>query len=413
MTTSNPIESNFLENLASEDMNGVAYKNHLLKKKFLHYFSTHGNVTIQELSKIFNTSIPKVGQLVQELTELGLVRDFGKVDSQVGRRPHLYGLKPDSAYFIGVEVKKEFINFGIMDFGNQLIDFTPQIPFQLKNTTESLDQLCNLINQTIDHQKIPRSKFLGLVINLSGRINHKTGYSYSFFNFSEDPLSQVFNNRIGLPTFLENDSRAMAYGEFKNGLVKNEQNVLFINIGYGIGMGIMSEGKLVYGKSGFSGELGHIPLFDNEIICQCGKKGCLETEASGRALIKKFYQKLQTGSKTILNKEISTEEDLLLEDIIETALKEDVLAIELIDEIGKKLGKGISALLHLYNPELVIIGGTLSRTGDYLYLPIKMAINKYSLSLVRNDTNILMSQLGEKAGVIGACMMVRKHLFQT
>ncbi|WP_215224658.1 ROK family protein [Echinicola shivajiensis] len=410
---SNLPENSFFESLKAEDLSGVAYKNHLLKKKALNYFSSFGNSTIQDLSKALKISTPKMGQIILELTEIGVVQDYGKVDSSVGRRPNLYGLNASSAFFVGIEVKKEYINLGLTDFKNQLLKFLPHIPYNLDNTEEALDELCKIINQQIDKFNVPKSKIIGIGINLSGRINYKTGYSYSYFNFSENPLSKVFRTKTGFPTFLENDSRAMAFGEFKGGgIVKEEKNVLFINAGYGIGMGIMTDGKLVYGKSGFSGEIGHIPLFENEIICHCGKKGCLETEASGRALISKFYKKLQEGSQSTLSQRIKSENDLKLNDIINAALNDDVLAIELIDEIGKKLGRGISALLHLYNPELVIIGGSLAKTGDYLFLPIKMAINKYSLSLVSNDSKIVLSELGEKAGALGACQLVRKRLLQ-
>lgn len=406
-------ENSFFESLKAEDLSGVAFKNHLLKKKVLNYFSSFGNSTIQDLSKALNISTPKMGQIILELTENGVVQDYGKVDSSIGRRPNLYGLNASSAFFVGIEVKKEYINLGLTDFKNQLLKFIPHIPYNLDNTEAALDELCKIINQQIDKFNVPKSKIIGIGINLSGRINYKTGYSYSYFNFSENPLSKVFRSKTGFPTFLENDSRAMAFGEFKGGgIVKEEKNVLFINVGYGIGMGIMINGKLVYGKSGFSGEIGHIPLFENEIICHCGKKGCLETEASGRALISKFYKKLQEGSQSTLSLNIKSENDLKLNDIINAALNDDVLAIELIDEIGKKLGRGISALLHLYNPELVIIGGSLAKTGDYLFLPIKMAINKYSLSLVSNDSKIVLSELGEKAGTLGACQLVRKRLLQ-
>ncbi|WP_460544228.1 ROK family transcriptional regulator [Echinicola sediminis] len=403
----------FFNTIKEAELSGVAFKNLQLKKRILHYFSKNGQATIPDLSKALALSVPKMSQLIHDLVEAELVQDFGKIDSQVGRRPNIYGLKSDSAFFVGVEVKKEYIHFGITDFSNRLVQFIPNIPYALKNTPEALEELCQLIAKTIKSQKVPFEKILGLGVNLSGRINHQSGYSYSYFNFSENPLSALFKEKIGLPTFLENDSRAMGYGEFKSGLVKDQQNVLFINVGYGIGMSIMINGALIYGKSGFSGELGHIPIFDNEIICHCGKKGCLETEASGKALIRKFYQKLQSGSKTNIKKPITSEDDLFLDDIIEAALKEDTLAIELIDEVGKKLGKGISALLHLYNPELVIIGGSLARTGDYLFLPIKMSVNKYALSLVRNDTKIVLSKEGEKAGVLGACILVREYLLKS
>lgn len=400
----------FFEELQSENITGVAYKNLNLKKKAVAYFANQGNATIADLCKELNLSAPKVTHLLTDLINDALVRDFGKIDSTGGRKPNLYGLVPQSGFFVGVEVKKYYVNIGLMDFQKNLIKLSEKLPYKLNNTQDSLEELCGIIQDFISELPVSKEKILGMGLNLSGRINDVAGYSYSFFHFDEEPLSKILERRIGLRTFLENDSRAMAYGEFCNGLVNGEKNVLFVNLDYGIGLGILVNGQLYYGKSGFSGELGHIPLFNNEIICHCGKKGCLETEASGQALVRKLRERLQEGSSTVLTRKKKHLDEIQLEDIISAAKNDDVLAIELIAEIGEKLGRGIALLINLFNPELVILGGSLSSTEDYIRLPIKSAINKYSLSLVNNDTQLRISKLGEKAGVMGACLLVRNKL---
>ncbi len=403
-------QTTFFEELHSSDLTGVAYKNVLLKKKILAHFANEGNTTLADLSRELNASIPKTGDLVNELIEDGLAKDYGKTESGVGRRPNVYGLEPDSAFFVGVEVKNYHINIGLMDFKRNLIKTAGKIPYHLNNTPESLQLLCTIIHDFIKTSSVNREKILGIGVNLGGRINYKTGYSYSYFNFHEDPLSKIIENEIGIHTYLENDSRAMAYGEFCSGGVSHEKDVLFVNIDHGIGLGIMVNGQLYYGKSGFAGEFGHIPVFRNEIICHCGKKGCLETEASGLALTRIFKERLRQGASSIVTQKQDDISQIKLEDIIEAAGNDDTLAIELITECGEKLGKGLATLINLFNPELVILGGILATTGEYIRLPIKNALNKYSLSLVNNDTQLRMSQLGEKAGIIGACLLVRDRL---
>ncbi|WEK18066.1 MAG: ROK family transcriptional regulator [Candidatus Pedobacter colombiensis] len=394
----------------SDILTGVAYKNIHIRKKIISYFADAGNATIAELCKETNLSVPKVTTLITELITGGLVKDFGKVGSTGGRRPNIYGLAPDSGFFLGVDVKHNHINIGLIDLQKKLIKISKDVPYNLNNTAESLASLCELIKSFIKESAISKDKILGLGLNLSGRINYSTGYSYSFFHFNEDPLSKLLETELNLKTFLENDSRAMAYGEFNCGVVKEEKNVLFLNLDYGLGMGVMINNELYYGKSGFAGEIGHIPLFNNEIICQCGKKGCLETEASGRALIAMFKEKLTTGSSSSLNKGIS--DNIQMQDIINAANNDDVLSIELLAKIGEKLGRGIALLINIYNPELVILGGALALTGEHLHLPIKSAVNKYSLSLVNSDTQLKLSKLGEEAGVMGACLLVRKRLLE-
>lgn len=398
----------FFTELNNENSSGVAYKNLTLKKAIIAYFSKNGNCTIADLCAELGLSTPKINNILSELITEGLVKDFGKLQSRGGRKPNIYGLVMESGYFLGVDVKKSHINIGLTDLQKNLVHVQSNIAYSLNNSEESLNQLCELINNFIKESPIKREKILGAGLNLSGRINYATGYSYSFFHFNEEPLSRVIERNIGLRIFLENDSRAMAFGEFSAGVVHEEENVLFLNMDYGMGVGIMINSQLYYGKSGFAGEFGHIPFFNNEIICSCGKKGCLETEVSGWALIRKFKEKLAEGSTSILSSMPVNE--IKLNDIIAAAINDDVLAIELVAEVGEKLGKGIAVLINIFNPEMVILGGSLAETGEYIRLPIKSALNKYSLSLVNNDTQVKMSKLGESAGVVGACLLVRNRL---
>jgi len=392
---------------------GVSGKKSDPKKVILGRFANNGNTTIPDLSKELNVSVPKVTSLISELIKEGFIKDYGKIDSTGGRKPNLYGIAPDSAFFIGVDVKQSHINIGLSDLQKNLVRVSDKLTFKLDNTQQSLESLCACIQDFIKQLDVPAERILGIGINLSGRINYRTGHSYSFFHFDERPLAGVIQAIVGIPVFLENDSRAMAFGEFCAGVVQDEKDVLFLNLDYGIGVGILFDGQVYYGRSGYAGEVGHMPIFDNERICHCGKKGCLETEASGWALTRMFREKLAEGSSSVITsiKGISPE-DISMDDIIEAVLNDDVLAIEVMARVGENLGRGIAALINILNPELVVLGGSLISTGDYLYLPIKTALNKYSLSLVNNDSQLKMSKLGGRAGILGACLLVRNRLLE-
>lgn len=397
----------FFNELNNNSLSGVAYKNLNINKSIISYFAQHGNCTIADLCKQLTLSAPKVNNLLTELINDGIVQDYGKINSTGGRRPNIYGLLSNSAYFIGVDIKQDHINIGVSDLQKNVKKIEKNIKYDLQNNQTSLDNLCDIINSFINQNSIPKPKTLGIGINLSGRINYLTGYSYSFFHFNEEPLSKVLESNLGVKVFIENDSRAMAYGEFDQGTVNGEKNVLFINLDHGLGMGIMINSAIYYGKSGFAGELGHTPIFNNEIICKCGKKGCLETEASGIALLRKLKDKINNGSSTSINVPIS---EITLDDVIKSIQHDDNLSIEIITDIGENLGRGIAILINLFNPELIIIGGKLSETGEHLLLPLKMAINKYSLSVVNADTKIKISSLGNESGVIGACLIARNRV---
>lgn len=378
-----------------------------LKKELIRLFVVNGNYSITDLSKEVNISAPTITKLIGELISEGFVLDFGKQGTSGGRRPNMYGLNPEAGYFVGVDIKKDNIALGMITFKGQLVEYEGDKAFILENTMQSLDKLCALINSFIAKLSIPKDKILAVGVNISGRVNSESGYSYSFYYLDEKPLSMLLEERIDCSVFIENDSRSMTYGEYMLGENNNPRNMLFINASWGLGIGIIIDGKLYYGKSGFSGEYGHFPFFDNEIICRCGKRGCLETGASGSAVHRIFMERLKEGRVSMLSNKYSRGEQITLEDIMDAVLKEDVLAIEIMESVGNELGKAISGLINLFNPELIVIGGTLSSAKDYILLPIKSAVNKYSLILVSKDTKVKISKLGDKCGIIGACMLAR------
>ena len=393
---------------SNEAATGVALKKRSRKRKIINYIDKNGETILAELAQALNISPPTTSILVNELIAEGLIKDFGKVDSNGGRPASIYGLVADSCFFIGVDVRQYYVNIGLLDFQKNLVKVNMKIPYLLENNEAALNKLIKLIKAFIKSAGVDTGRILALCINLGGRIDSVRGISHSFFHFTEEPIVKILERGIGIRCFIENDSRAMAYGEFNKGKLKNEKNVLFFNLDYGIGLGILVNGKMYYGRSGFSGEIGHVPFFNNEIICHCGKKGCFETEASGRALISLFMNEVAKGIKTSVN----TKKEIRLNDIIEAANKEDMLSIETLAVIGEKIGRGAATLINIFNPELVILGGSLALTKEYIYLPIKSALNKYSLSLVNNDTKLEISELGEKAGVIGGGLIARNKLLR-
>ena len=382
----------------------------MLKKKIIQHYIANGDTTIAELCKEIDLSIPTVTKLIGELQEDGYILDFGKQDTNGGRKPNIYGLNPDSGYFIGVDVMRDRVHLAAVDFKGGRLRMNENISYKLENTREALDVLCEIILRFIHVLPVPRSKILAIGVNISGRVNPMSGYSYSIFYFEEKPLAELFEERLGIKTYVENDSRAMTYGEYMQGGVQGEKNVLFLNLTWGLGLGIIVDGRLYYGKSGFSGEFGHFCLFDNEILCHCGKKGCLETEASGAALYRHLVERHKQGSSSILAPRLESGEPISLADLIEAIQKEDVLCIDILEQIALNLGKSIAGLINIFNPELVVLGGALAATGDYIRLPIRSAIKKYSLNLVSQDTEIKLSRLQERAGVIGACLLSRSKM---
>lgn len=391
-------------------LNNIDGKNAFLKKSIIALCINEGDYSLADLSKELNTSVPTITKLVGELIDEGFLTDMGKQGTSGGRRPSIYGLNPSAGYFVGTEVRRNSISVAVTNFKGQLIDYHEEVPFSLENSEKSFRSLCSYLLGLIEKIDISREEVLAFGFNLSGRVNNETGYCFTYFIGEDRPIASFLEDELKRPVFVENDSRAMTYGEYISGIANNEEDMLFINVSWGLGMGMITDGKLSYGKSGFSGEIGHFPLLDNDQICHCGKTGCLETGASGSAIYRIFTEKLRDGRASTLAERFANGEDITLDDILNAANEEDVLAIEVIEGIGSVLGRAIAGLINLFNPELVVIGGVVSKVKEYLLLPIRSAIQKHSLNMVNKDTTIKLSKLGEKAGPIGACMLSRSKL---
>ena len=373
----------------------------------------NGDCSIADLSRDLALSVPTVTKIISELISDGFLAEKGKVGTSGGRRPNTYGLNPDAGYFVGVDVARQHIHIAISDFTGKLKFFIQDIAFVLEANADSFRTICKKIREEVTGSGIQWDKILGVGISLSGRVNPEKGFSLSYFVSEDIPLKDIFQRELGTPVNIENDSRAMTYGEYMTLGNDVDPDMLFVNLSWGLGMGMILDGKLYYGKSGFSGEFGHVPLLENDIICRCGKVGCLETGASGSALTKWIVSRLKEGRRSSLSAIYRENGEITLQNVLDAVEDEDVLAIEGIGAIGETLGRGIAGLINIFNPGLVIIGGRLIVGKDYLMLPIRTAVNKFSLSKVSADTRIRFSRLGRSAAAIGDCLLSRsKYLNQ-
>lgn len=400
----------FFGNIHEDYEKGILHKNNLIRRNIIAYMAVNEDVTLSELTKELHISIPTITKLVGELITEDIVVDLGKVETAGGRRPNVFGLKNTAIYFAGVDVCRDNMRFVVTDLKNNIIASDLKPDFLLDDTPESLEAICSNIVEFLDKSGIDRGKIFGMGVCMAGRVNPKTGRSYKYFTSTERSLCQIIEERAGVRVLLENDTRARCYAEYFSGNINDEKNILYLHLGRGVAIGIIIDGKLYYGKSGFAGEFGHTPFFDNEIICSCGKKGCLETEVSGIAIEDKIVAQIREGRNTILKDSYERGMAIHINDIVAAAKNDDNLSIELIEEAGEKAGKSVAFLINIFNPEMVIIGGNLSRAGDYLMLPLLSTINKYSLNLVYKDTKFRLSQLGETTGALGAAMLIRNTI---
>jgi predicted NBD/HSP70 family sugar kinase len=386
----------------------------IIKDAILRHCIYEGNQMIPQMAASLGYSVPTVAKYVGELINEGYFIECGKMDSHRGRKPVIYGVNPSACYFVGVDISRFTLNIGLMNISGQIVNEASVDDFYFDNTPATLDKVCLGVGEFLAQSGVESSRVALVNINISGRVNSLTGESYSVFRFEEndEPLATILSEKIGLPVRIENDSRAMTFGELSTGNARGYRNALFVNASWGLGLGIIVGGELYYGRHGYSGEIGHMNVYNNEIMCHCGKKGCLETEVSGYAIHRKLLERIHQGQTSVLSPRVANGQHISTLDIVCAATRnEDPLCIELIEQTGAELGRQLANLINIFNPEAVIVGGVLALADEYFLSPIRSAIRKYSLKLMCKDIEVLVSANPLKAGMIGACMVARQAFF--
>jgi len=398
-------------NTAGDPRTNSSKKNNL-KLLILKELYQNSGKSIPELSTIIHMSTPTITRAIDELIESGFLIEEGIGTSSGGRRPNLYGLNPPSRYVLGVDISRNHIRLGLFNFANQPVVPVKVVFEGLEVATDFMKSLKESVNDFIIESGIDKTKLMGIGIALPGLIDLHTGISYSYLQ-DEKPAMIQFENIFDYPVFVENDTKVMALGEQAFGLAKGKENVLCLNIGPAIGLGMILNGKLYKGNSGFSGEFGHIPVDPDGQLCYCGKIGCLETVASGTTMIKLARKEITDGAATVIRTMVGGDiNKITIETVLQAAQHGDQFAIGLLAKIGEHLGRGIAVLIHLFNPELIIIGGELTKAENYIVDPIQQNLNKFTIAKIRRDAQIITSSLGENAGLMGTVAMVMNKVFQ-
>ena len=387
--------------LLSSDNNN---RNELLKKKIIHYYIANGDATIADLGREMDLSIPTVTKLVAELQDDGYILDFGKQETNGGRKPNIYGLNPASGYFVGVDMLKDKLNIAAIDFKGDKVQLEENIPYQLENTPASLEQFCKIIDDFIVSLPVERNKILAIGVNITGRVNPASGYSYSIFYFEEKPLAQILEERLQTKVFIENDSRAMTYGEYMKGVVQGEKNILFVNMAWGLGLGIIIDGNILTGANGAAGEIGHIVVNEQEIeACNCGHYGCIEQYASATGIVRMAKRALAGTSED--SKLRTFGEAVSAKDVFDCARAGDKVACDVVDQVCGMLGATLAKIGCVVNPDAFIIGGGVSRAGQILIDALQEPF-KAQVFHACKDTPIVLATLGNDAGIYGAVRML-------
>lgn len=391
----------------------VERKNYLNKIKIVKLLYTQGSNTANNIGQIIGISLPTVSLLLGDLLAEKLIVKQGRGESQGGRKPDLYGLAEDSFYILAMDMDKYTTRVTVYNTRNEKVIPVQQLKVTLNNEGQTLDKIYQFASQVILDSKVPEEKIIAVGITMPGLVESVAGINHTYLKSGKASLKEQLEKKFGKKVYIENDARAMTLAEYKFGTNEEHKNVLGIFVDWGIGLGIIIDKKLYRGFSGLAGEFSHSPLFDSKgIHCSCGKRGCLETVASGTALLRLAKEAISINDETILARLAKDKDELEPSWVIEAALAGDQQAISILSEVGQDLGRGIAILIQLFNPELIILGGSIAEAKNYILTPIQQALNIYSMAKLSEKTEISLSHLGKEVGLIGAIAVVNEHIFE-
>ena len=269
-------------------------------------------------------------------------------------------------------------------------------------TTSHISKLLNLMKELwLNLKENSHGKILAVGFGIPGiyNINKNITHQSPHLPFIDDyPLYSAFSNFIDVPYYLDNDANLASWGEYKVGGGKGVHSMVLLTIGTGVGSGIILEGKLWHGKCGFAGELGHIVVNPEGERCECGGKGCLETEVCSSKIVKNYL-----GLKRI-------NENLTSEEIYERAKKGDEEAIRAFQITGYYLGLGLASIINFLNPEKILLGGGVMEAGDLLLEPALQELKKRAYKKAVECCKVEKASLGNKAGIIGSALWAKEKL---
>lgn len=275
------------------------------------------------------------------------------------------------------------------------------------------NRLLSAIDHLLSKSNISLSKLDSISVAAAGAIDSDRGLVTSSPNlpgWSDVPLRDMVSKRFGVSTFLLNDASAAALGEHRLGAGRGVNNLVYLTVSTGIGGGIIIGGKLYLGTAGSAGEIGHMVIDVNGPECYCGNFGCLEVMASGTAIAREAIQRLRDGGSSILSDMVAAKiENITAREVGLAAQNGDRLASEVILRAATYLGAGVVNIVNIFNPEVIVIGGSVAKMGDILLNPVRELVSERAFKLAAQAVRIVPTRLGDDAGVVGAAVFALKQ----
>jgi glucokinase-like ROK family protein len=374
--------------------------------RLLRVLRDRGAQSKAELGDLVELSRSKIAAELDRLTERGLVEEAGLAESRGGRRPAVVRVA-SGLRFVGVNIGATSVDVAVTDGELEVLEHIAEGLEVRHGPQRVLGRVVELVGKLREQGHLPNINGLG--IGLPGPVSFRDGVPYAppiMPGWDQYPVRDTLMRELGCPVLVDNDVNVMALGEKQSGVAKNSDDFLFVKIGTGVGCGILVGGEVYRGANGSAGDIGHIQVDEDGPPCSCGNLGCLEAFFSGGALARSAQGVARSGESPFLAIRLEEQGMLAATDVADALAAGDPVALRLVREGGRHLGLVLAGLVSFFNPSLIVIGGGVAGIGHVLLAEIRSAVYRRSLPLATNNLPLVVSELGEDAGVIGAARMI-------
>lgn len=394
-------------------MSKVFAKNRIRRNLILRALLEHGELSLTDLARVTGMGIPMVSGIVASEKHGKYIRTREeKATDRAGRPPILARLNGSSGFVIGIDLGRVNTNILVLNLAQEVVAFLHRPSPPLAEEDRVVEWIRSEVDDVVERQSLPMDRLVGVGVAIPEFVRGREGIGETYLHFGGVPVRDILQDRLRKPVHIEHDAKAMALGELWFGAARRRSNALCLNIGWGLGLGVILDGRVVYGRDGFAGEFGHIEISPAGRTCFCGHTGCLETVASGRAISEIARERLQRGEESRLAQRIGTRIGAVnTQMVVELARSGDALCADILQQAGRALGEGIAMLVNLFNPEVVVLGGRVAGAGDVILGPARTAALQHSMLRLQRNVEFVVSPLGARAGSLGVAMLAARDVF--
>jgi glucokinase-like ROK family protein len=356
-----------------------------------------------------------VSAIVNSLLEEGFIQETDLQSARIGRPGMLLELNPKGGFAVGLELGVDFISVILTDFAAQVQWREKVASDPDEDQINILDRAAALTQHALDFGLGQGLRPLGIGVGVPGLVDLRQGKLVFAPNlhWNNVPLRLIWSQRFNLPIFVENEANAAALGEYYFGAARGVDNFIYLSAGIGLGSGIVIDGKLFRGSSGYASEVGHMTMDPDGELCGCGKRGCWETQVGPRAVLRRVRKTLETGVSSMLCDMVDADlERITFESVVEAAQMEDPVALRALQEVGERLGVGVANLVNVFNPELIVLGGALNLASSILLPIIERIVLENALPPSCENLRVAPSAHGIDACLMGAVALVLEDIWR-